>query len=324
MDPILTRRALLASLLAGTALPALADSYPSRPIRLVVGFAPGGPVDTAARVYAETLAKVLGQAVLVDNRSGASGIIGAAQVLRSAPDGYTLYFGASSTLTMAPWMQKTTAFDPVADFTDIGLVALYANVMLVRAEGRFKSLQEVVDFARQHPGGVSYGSAGVGTAGHLSAEFLCQKAGVRMTHVPYRRNAPALADLMGGQIDFLFDFVGTAVAQVQGGRVRAIAVTSATRNAALPDVPTVAESGYNDYAVTGWLALLGPAALPAEVGGKLMAAHLQVVNGDEFRAQFRRNGYEAADPAPAVLRERIVREQVLWGNVIKAAGIQPE
>ncbi|NOV26562.1 tripartite tricarboxylate transporter substrate binding protein [Cupriavidus necator] len=318
-----TLAALTATLLLQGAAWA-ADAYPSRPVKLLVGYAPGGPVDTAARIYAEQLGRVLKQPVVVDNRAGASGAIAADMTAKAAPDGYTLYFVASPTMTMTPLIQHSVNFNPVKDFTYIGLITDYTNVLLVNKDFPAKNVSELVDYARKHPEGVSFGSAGVGASNHLSAELLAQMNNVKMLHVPYKGNAPAMADVMSGKVTFMFDITGTAIGHINGGKVRALAVTSKTRNPALPNVPTMIESGQKDYDLTGWYALVGPQKLPADVVDKLVKAQKAVGEDAAFRQRMSAGGYDVNVSTPKALGERIQRELALWGGVVKKAGIQAD
>ncbi|AOY95626.1 ABC transporter substrate-binding protein [Cupriavidus sp. USMAA2-4] len=303
---------------------AWAESYPSRPIRLLVGYAPGGPVDTAARIYADQLGRVLKQPVVVDNRAGASGAIAADLTAKGKPDGYTLYFVASPTMTMTPLIQKTVNFNPTKDFSYIGLITDYTNVLVINKDFPAKNVKELVEYARKHPDGVSFGSAGIGASNHLSAELLAQMSGVKMLHVPYKGNAPAMTDVMSGKVTFMFDITGTAIGHIQGGKVRALAVTSRTRNPALPDVPTLIESGLKDYDLTGWYALVGPPKLPAEVVDKLVAAQKAVGEVPEFKHRMSEVGYDLDVTGPKPLADRIQRELALWGKVVKTAGIETQ
>ncbi|MDR3382687.1 Bug family tripartite tricarboxylate transporter substrate binding protein [Cupriavidus basilensis] len=301
---------------------AMADNYPARPVKLIVGYAPGGPVDTAARIYADYLGRTLKQPVVVDNRAGASGAIAADLTAKATPDGYTLYFVASPTMTMTPLIQKSVNFNPTKDFTYIGLINDYTNVLLINKDFPAKDVTELVEYARKHPEGVSFGSAGVGASNHLSAELLAQTGGVKMLHVPYKGNSPAMADVIGGKVTFMFDITGTAIGHIQGGKVRALAVTSKTRNAALPTVPTMIESGMKNYDLTGWYALIGPQKLPADVVDKLVKAQKAIGDDPAFKQRMTQGGYDLNITGPKPLADRIQRELKLWAGVVKTANIQ--
>ncbi|BDB26218.1 tripartite tricarboxylate transporter substrate binding protein [Cupriavidus sp. P-10] len=316
---------IVAAVLGGLAgLAGASDNYPSRPIRLIVGYAAGGPVDSAARVYARHLGNALGQPVVIDNRAGAGGAIAATQTSRSSPDGYTLFFVGSPTLTMAPLVQKTATYKPLKDFTLVGLLNTYTNVLLVPNESALKSVNDLVSYARSHPDAMAFGSAGVGASNHLAAELLAQRGGVRFLHVPYKGNSPAVTDLIGGKIGFMFDVTGTAIGYVQGGKVRALAVTSQARNAALPGVPTVAESGLKGFDVSGWFGLIGPPGLLPAVVERLVAANREVGNNAAFRQSLARGGYTPSISGPAQFTERLRQDLALWSEVITKAKIEAQ
>lgn len=298
------------------------DTYPDRPIRLLVGYAPGGPVDTTARVFAKYLGDKLGQAVVVENRAGASGMIASDATAKATPDGYMLGFAASPTLTMSPQVQKSTLFDPRKDFTPIGLVVDYANVLLVGPQVKADDVQALVGYAKAHPDAVSFGSAGVGASNHLSAELLKKQAGAPMLHVPYRGNSPAMMDVVSGKITFMFDITSTAIPFVKSGKARALAVTSRTRNPELPQVPTMIEAGLPDYEVVGWYALMAPPKLPAPVNQRLTDALQAVLKDPRFRQAMVEGGYTVNAGDAQALRQRIDREYALWSDVVASANIQ--
>lgn len=325
MTPLFrTRFGLAAAVLLATVPAAHANTYPDRPIRLLVGYAPGGPVDTTARVFAKYLGDRLGQTVVVENRAGASGMIASDATAKTAPDGYVLGFAASPTLTISPQVQRSKLFDPRTDFSLIGLVVDYTNVLMVGPDVPVKSVQELVSYSRQYPDKVSFGSAGVGASNHLSAELLKKETRAPMLHVPYRGNAPAMLDMVGGKITFMFDITSTAIPYIQSGKARPLAVTSRTRNAGMPDVPTMIEAGVPDYEVTGWYALVGPTKLPAAVEDRLKTALKEIGQDPQFRKLMTDGGYTLNVGDSAELKRRIDREYALWGDVIKAANIQAE
>ncbi|ARP90662.1 ABC transporter substrate-binding protein [Bordetella genomosp. 9] len=295
--------------------------YPDRPIRLLVGYAPGGPVDTTARVFARYLTDKLGQSVVVENRSGASGMIALDATAKAAPDGYILAFAASPPLTMSPHVQQSKLFDPRADFSPIGLIVDYTNVLLVGPQAPVKTVQDLIAYAKANPGSVSFGSAGNGASNHLSAELLKQQSGAPMMHVPYRGNAPAMTDVISGRITFMYDITSTAIPFIKSGNARALAVTSKARNPELPDVPTMIESGLKDYEVVGWYALLGPARLPKDVSARLVKALNDVEADPAFRKTMVDGGYTLNNGDAEALRRRIEREYQLWGDVVKKANI---
>ncbi|MFT3802909.1 MAG: tripartite tricarboxylate transporter substrate binding protein [Burkholderiaceae bacterium] len=329
IDSRVSRRRLLgagAALLGARALPAAAqDTYPSRPIRLVVCYAPGGPVDTAARQLAPLLSAKLNNAnIVVENRPGGGGTIGAEAVARSAPDGYTLMFAASPPLTITPHLLKRMPFDSLKDFSPVGLYVDYANVLVVAPDSPFKTLAELIAYAKANPEKVSYGSAGVGGSNHLSGELLARMTGTKMLHIPYKGNAPAMTDVMGGKITMMFDITGTSAGYVQSGRVRALGISSSRRNASLPDVPTMIEAGVPGFDVVGWFALLGPAGMPRPLVDQINGAVHAVLADKAFEAKLNGQGYDVHPSTPEELRAVIQRDLDMWGKVIRDAKIEVE
>lgn len=296
--------------------------YPERPIRLLVGYAPGGPVDTTARVFAKYLGDKLGQSVVVENRAGASGMIASDAVAKASPDGYLLSFAASPSLTISPLVQNSKLFDPRKDFTPIGMVVDYTNVLLVGPQVKARTVEELIQFAKANPEAVSFGSAGVGASNHLSAELLKLQADAPMLHVPYRGNSPAMMDVVSGKITFMFDITSTAIPFIQSGKARALAVTSRTRNPELPDVPTMIEAGLKDYEVVGWYALMAPPKLPDDVRNRLAEALSAVSQDPAFRKAMVDGGYTVNDGDGKAVQDRIEREYAMWADVIKSANIQ--
>lgn len=325
MHPSLTftrqlgRRTLLASALALASSAVLAQASDQNPIRLVVGYAAGGPVDAAARLFAPAFAKELGQSVIVENRPGAGGVTGGDSVAKAQPNGQVLYFGASPTITISPNVLKSIPFDPAKDLAAIAPILDYANLLVVNKEQPFKTLPELIAHAKANPGKLAYGSAGVGASNHLSGALFAQRAGIELNHVPYRGNAPAMTDVIGGQIQMMFDIISTGRNYVQSGRVRAVAVTSKNRNASLPDVPTMRELGM-DYEVSGWYGLYGPAKLPAELIAKYNDAAKRALAQTELKTKLVEQGYDLWTGAPQLLTERAARERAMWAPVTK--GIQ--
>lgn len=314
---------LVLSLSAAAAVPmAHAASYPDRPVRLLVGYAPGGPVDTTARVFAKYLGDKLGQPVVVENRAGASGMIASDATAKASSDGYLLSFSASPSLTISPLVQKSNLFDPRTDFTPIGMVVDYTNVLLIGPQVPAKSVSELVAYAKAHPDAVSFGSAGVGASNHLSAELLKQQADAPMLHVPYRGNSPAMMDVVSGKITFMFDITSTAIPFIKSGKARALAVTSRERNPELPDVPTMIEAGLPDYEVVGWYALMAPPKLPDNVKTRLAQALKAVSQDPAFRKAMVEGGYTVDEGGSDAVQDRIEREYAMWADVIKTANIQ--
>ena len=300
---------------------ATAANLPSQTIKLIVGYAPGGPVDTSARQFAPHFARELGATVIVENRPGAAGAIGGDAVAKSAPAGINntllLFYAASPTVTISPHLLKSMPFDPVKDITPIAPILAYANVLVVNKDAPFKTLPQLVSYAKANPGQVTYGSAGIGASNHLSGELLALRTGTLMNHVPYRGSAPAMADVVGGQTHMMFDIPITARGFISGGRVLPIAVTSRERNASLPQVPTLTELGVADYDVAGWFALFGPAKMPPELVAKFNDATRKVLATEEFRAKLVEQGFDVWADSPQALGARVVKELALWGPVTK-------
>ena len=292
-----------------------AQTYPARPVRLLVGYAAGGPVDLGARMIAPGLQKQLGQPVLVENKPGASGTVAGDSVAKATPDGYLLFFAASPTLTINPHVQKTMPFNPLKDFTPLTMLVDYANALVVNKDVPVKTVAELVAYAKAHPDKVSFGSAGIGGSNHLSGEMLKKATGAPMLHVPYKGNAPAMADVMGGKITYMFDIVSTARSFISDGRVRALAVTSKIRNPMLPNVPTMIEAGVPGYEVTGWYALVGPPGLPQPVSTRLITASRAALADADMKKQLVDAGYDIVSSTPQVLQAKIKSDYDLWAKV---------
>lgn len=315
-DPF--RRGLLAAALACTAgaLNAQQVQVPQA-VRLVVGYAAGGPVDQGARMIAPYLARELGTTVLVENRPGANATTAGDSVAKAGPDGSLLWFAASPTVTISPNVMAKMPFDPVKDLTPVAPVLSYYNVLVINKDLPFKSLRELVDYAKANPGKVTYGSAGVGGSNHLSGELLAARTGTRMLHVPYKGNAPAMTDVIGGQLTMMFDIVSTARNFIGSEKVRAIAVTSPTRNPSLPQVPTMTESGIPDYEVGGWYAVYGPAQLPKPLAARYTQAFANALKDPELKARLEAAGYELWTGGPEVVDARAKKERAMWATVTK-------
>ncbi|NLC36757.1 MAG: tripartite tricarboxylate transporter substrate binding protein [Alcaligenaceae bacterium] len=297
------------------------ENWPSQPVKLVVGYAPGGPVDTTARAFAKYLSAELNQAVVVENRAGASGMIAAESTSRASADGYTLNFVASPTLTITPLIQRAHAIDYDKDFSYIGTLVNYTNVLVINKDTPVNNIQELVDYAKKNPNSVAFGSAGVGASNHLSAELLKQKTGTEMLHVPYRGNSPAMMDVIGGKITFMFDITSTAIPFIESEQVRALAVTSRERNSGLPNVPSMIEAGVDDYEVTGWYALIGPAKLPETVITRLQDAMGKISKDEAFIQHMDQGGYTVALSDGEQLKNRAKSEYAMWDEVITQAKI---
>ncbi|HEU0205016.1 MAG TPA: tripartite tricarboxylate transporter substrate binding protein [Burkholderiaceae bacterium] len=311
--------ALFGALLVAGAPPAGAQQ---KVVRLLVGYAAGGPVDTAARHFAQAFAHELGATVIVENRAGAGGVLAGDAVAKAAPDGNTIFFAASPTLTISPHVQKKMPFDPAKDLTPVAPVLSYANVLVVNKDLPFTNVAELIAFAKANPGKVSYGSAGVGASNHLSGELFAHQTKTQMLHVPYKGNAPAMNDVMGGRLTMMFDIVGSAKTFIEGGQVRALAVTSRGRNPSLPNVPTMREMGLPEYEVGGWFALYGPPGLPADVVSRLNEATRKAVANKEFGARLVQLGYEPWSGSPQTLAAQQKKDFALWSTVTQGIEIE--
>ena len=297
------------------------DPYPSKTIKVVVPWPAGGSTDNMARIAAQRLAVILKQPVIVENRPGATGTLGTLGVIQSPPDGYTLVFMAASLHTFSPHLLKSMPFDAVADLTPISNSVQLPYVLLVSADGPYKTAGELIKAAKAEPGKLSYGSFGVGSGPHIATELLRLNAGFEALHVPYKGGSQALAGLMGGQIPFMFDSLPSAIGQIRSGRVRPLAVMSPQRSPVLPEVPTLMEQGFNIQGVI-WNGLGGPPNLPQPIVAKLFDAMTRLAVDPEFVKRVADMGAEAiSSKSPAEFREFMVKERERWGKVIREAKI---
>jgi len=317
---------LLAGLLAtlGT-LPAFAQApFPSKPITMVVGFAPGGGTDTAARIIAKKLTENIGQNVIVENKSGAGGNIAANQVSKAAPDGYTIILTAPGSVAVAPHQNSNLPYDPRTDLTPITMAVVFPNVLVVHPSVPAKNVAEYIKLSITKPGSLSYGSSGIGNAGHLAGELFKIVTKADITHVPYKGGGPAMADLLGGQVPSVFASAPSAVPQIKAGKIRALATTGATRSSFLPEVPTVAEAGFPGFEATNWYAYMAPGKTPRAIVELLNRELVKVLNTPEVRNQLLAQGMEPLPMTVDQLGKYIEREYATWGRVVKEAGIQAE
>ena len=320
------RSALIAWLVGGTLLAATASGraaeFPTRPIRVVVPYAAGGPTDIVGRVVADFLGKDLGQAAFVENKPGAQGAIGAETVARTEADGYTILVVAASMIVLNPLLYKKLSYDPVRDFRMLALITEVPVVMEVHPSVPARTVAEFVAYARQNPGKLSFGSAGTGGTIHLAGEMFKQMAGIEMTHVPYKGAAPALTDLLAGNIQVMFDSLGTALPPVRSGMLRPLGVSSAHRVSDLPDVATIAESGYPDYLVSVWFGVVAPARVPDKVAQILKGSLDRAMNDHTFRTSLEKIGYSVLPPRSEVaIKEFIDADRARWSEVIRAQNI---
>jgi tripartite-type tricarboxylate transporter receptor subunit TctC len=299
----------------------LAQAYPTKPIKLIVTYPPGGGADLMARLIAPKMGEALGQPVVVDNKGGASGQIGAAEVARAAPDGYTLMLDAAN-YAVNPSLFPKLPYDPAKAFTPIGVLALYPNMLVVTPSFAPKTVKELVDLAKSKPGTVAFASSGNGSAQHLAGELFKQKAGVDLQHIPYKGGGPAMNDVMGGQVPVFFANVASGLGHVKGGKLRPLALTGAKRIAALPDLPTMAEAGVAGYEVYEWNGVFAPAGTPAPVIAKLADALAKAMASPEVKERVAGLGGEISGYGPKEA-EKFIREQTeLWAKVVKAGNIK--
>jgi tripartite-type tricarboxylate transporter receptor subunit TctC len=305
------------------ALPAAAQHYPDRPVKLVVPYPPGGSADILGRMLEQKLGAALGQSIVVENKPGAGTAIGADYVAHSAPDGYTLLLGTVSSQAMNPAVVHVS-YDPVKDFVAIAPVATIPFVLDLNPSVPATSVKTFVEWAKAHPHDVNYSSAGNGTSNHLAGALFNETAGTTLVHIPYKGSAPALQDLVAGRVQVMFDLVTTSLPMIKAGKVRAIAVTSAARVPTLPDIPTLKESGYPDYDVSAWFGLFAPAGTPADVIARLHDVTAQALAAPEFRDKLAAMGMTPMAASQAEFASTVAGEAAKWREVVKAAGIKTD
>lgn len=309
---------------AGSALPAHADEWPSKPIRWVVPFPPGGAMDAIARALGEKASKSLGQSVVIENKSGAGGNIGADNVAKSPGDGYTIMItsiGMATNMALYPKL----SYDPVKDFAPVSLLAVVPNVLVTNAtQPSVKTVADVIANAKAQPGKLTYASAGNGTSIHLAGEVFASQAKVDMLHIPYKGSGPAVTDLLGGQVNYMFDSITSAKPHILSGKLRAVGLTTAKRSSALPNVPTLAESGLAGYEVSPWFAVFAPASTPKPIIAKLNAALLDAMKQPDIKAKFETIGAESIGSTPEELGKYLNQEIARWGKLIKDQNIKSD
>jgi tripartite-type tricarboxylate transporter receptor subunit TctC len=313
----------LVAAFAATGTAAFGQTYPAKPVRIIVPYAAGGPLDEVARLVGPRLTEMWGHPLIVDNRAGAGGSIGTDVAARSAPDGYTLLLGNSGPITVNPGLQKKLGYDPQNDLAPVTLMVAGQMVLSVHPSLPARSVKELVALARANPGRINFGSIGIGNLTHLAIELLQARAGVKMNHVPYKGAAPALVDLMAGHIEVLYANIAGTVPHVRTGRVRAIAVSSAKRAAVLPDVPTVAES-YPGYDLSTWMGIFVPAGTPKAIIARLHSDIVTVLHRPDIRERLGSQGTEVIAGSAEDLAALIGRETRLYAGIIKSAGILPQ
>jgi tripartite-type tricarboxylate transporter receptor subunit TctC len=314
----------IATLAALPGWAAAQSTYPSKPIRLVVPFTPGGVTDTSGRLIAEQLSKRLGQQVIVDNKPGASGNIGTQQVAAAEPDGYTLLLGFDGTLTINPHVFDKVPFNATRDFAPIGKIGDAVLILVAHPAVAAKTLQDVIALSKTQTGGLSYGTSGTGGTPHIAGELLKQRTGANLVHVPYKGGGQALTDVLGGNIPLVYTAVAGAQAHVKSGKLQAVAVSSAQRSKSLPDVPTFIEAGISDFDINSWVGLLAPSKTPKDILARLNNELNAVLNDPQNREKLNLMGINAQPGSADAFGDEIKRDLARYGQVVKAAGIKAE
>lgn len=315
---------LAVTLFSSLVFNATGQDFPARAVRVVVPYPPGGGADFVTRVFCKALSDKLGQQFFIDNRAGANGNIGAEVVAKSTPNGYTLLGVANTTVTINPSLYRQMPLEMLRDLASVGMFASQPNVLLIHPSLPAKTARELVVIAQSRPGVLDYASAGTGSSSHIAAELFRMVANINITHVPYKGNGPALADLLGGQIPMMFNNLAPSVSQVKAGRLRALAITGDKRSLAAPDVPTMAESGYPGALFILWVGMLAPAGTPADIITKINAEISAVARLPEVRERLASEGTEAYTTNPLQMTEILRSETEKWAKVVKAANITPQ
>jgi tripartite-type tricarboxylate transporter receptor subunit TctC len=310
--------------LGGSFDAARAQTYPNRNITLVVPFPPGGSTSIVGRVIADKMSQLLGQSIVVDNRGGAGGTVGTKAVAKSEPDGYTLLAGYTGTLAIGPSLYHNIGYDPRKDFAPIGSIGCSPSSLVVHPSFAVKSVAELIAYAKANPGKVNFGSAGVGTVGHITGEYFAHATGIHIVHIPYKGTGPALSDLLGGHIPMSFSPIATTSGNVKAGLLRGLAVTSVHRNALLPDVPTMIEAGIPGFDASLCYGLLAPAGAPRAVIDRLNKALREALASDEVKKQLELDGTEITPGTPEQYADFIDKDEKKWSELVKVSGVEPE
>ncbi len=313
--------AILAALLS---LSAHADTWPSKPVKMVVPFPAGGPTDVMTRVVAEKLSTALGQSVIVDNKPGAGGTIGAQFVAKSAPDGYTFVMATGSTHSVGPYLVLKPPYDPVNDFAPVVWAGNAPNILVVSPKLGFRNVRDLIAYAKAHPGELNFASSGVGSVAHLTGELFARQAGVKLTHVPYKGTQLSLTDLMSGQVAMLFDAIITAKPHVDAGRLQALGISTLERSPLLPELPTISESGLPGFESYNWFGVFAPAGTPQPIVDRMNAEMNRALQDPVVRARFAQLGFEPAGGTPARFAAMMARETAKWRKVIEEAHAKVE
>jgi tripartite-type tricarboxylate transporter receptor subunit TctC len=326
MNKLMLRR-LAIVLMAGSLLwhvTASGQNYPNRAIRFVVPYAPGGSTDIVARILAQKLSDAMGQQVVVDNRPGAGGSIGADVVAKSPPDGYTMVTAVTGIMAINQYLYRKLPFDPEKDFAPVTQVGSLPLILVVHPSLPAKNVREFIAMAKAKPGQLNYGSSGVGTATHMTTELFKSMAGVDLVHIPYKGSGQVMGDVIGGQLALIFDQIVSSLPHVQGGKLRMLAITSAKRFSSLPDLPTIAESGVPGYESISWAGVAVPAGTPKEIIARLHTEIVKVLAAPDIRERFLRDGIETVGSTPEQFTEHIRRERIKWAKVVKDSGAKAE
>ena len=320
MTMVLSRRAF-GTLAAALPTAAIAQAFPTQTIRLVVPFAPGNATDIAARVVAPSMSENLGQTVMIDNRSGAAGVLGSEHVARSSPDGHTLVMGTIASHCIAPMLMRSPPYDVLKDFAPVMHFVSLSNILAVHPSVPARTVDELIAHAKTTRGGLDYGSVGNGSSSHLAGELLRMRTGAPLNHIPYRDAAQAITALLAGQIPMLFYGTAGVLPHLRAGRLRGLAIASAARNPEAPDVPTMLEAGYSDFVVEPWIGMFAPAQTPAPVLRRLYDAGKQAVEKPALAAQLKAQGFEISGQDPDAFRAFIGRETARWSEVVRVANV---
>jgi tripartite-type tricarboxylate transporter receptor subunit TctC len=315
---------LAAALIAGFVTAASAQGYPNRPITLVVPFPPGGSTTIVARIVADKMSEALGQSIVVDNRGGAGGTVATRAVAKTSPDGYTILLGYTGTLAIGPTLYGNAGYEPRTDFAPIGRIGTAPNTLVVHPSLPVHSVAELIAYAKDNPGKLNYGSAGIGTVSHVCGEYFATAAGVKITHIPYKGTGPAIIDLLGGHIPMAFAPVPATHENAKNGKLRMLAVTSAVRSTLLPEVPTIAEAALPGFEAVLRYGLVAPPGTPPAIIEKLNAALNTALASDDVRARLAIDGAEPLPSTPAEYAADIDREEAQWSKVVKASGAKAE
>jgi tripartite-type tricarboxylate transporter receptor subunit TctC len=317
-------RLAAAVVIAQTTLTANAQTYPNRPVKIIVPTPAGGPVDVMARLVASQISPVLGQTAFIDNRGGAGNTLGSAEAARATPDGYTLLYSAASGLVIAPMLQKNAGYDPLKSYDPIAIVAATSNILVVHPSVPAKTVAELVAYAKANPGKVNFSSGGIGVLPHLIGEYFKAKAGIDVVHIPYRGGGPSIQDVVAGNVQYTFEGISVLLPLIEEGRLRALAVTSPRRSALLPNVPTMIESGFADFQSTSWTGLLAPRGTSADIVTKLNGAVNAALKTPEMHAALDKLAAEALGGAPSELTRVIESDLGKWGPIVKALNLQTD